>query len=1264
MDASYYAWGPALFNPTQATQAHGYINGSGQPMRFVTETGQVIPVYQQVTALVDEQLVTGSYAEGLTVAQAQAVSRQLIDESQAGSYAAVMAQFHIDYYLFSEVGPWVDGTMAYAQSLQIPMWTTQRWLQFVEAKAATTITNVNWSANDKTLTFTATLPAGAEAHTLLVPATFGSDTVTAVAVNGSPVTAPSLVVNGRTMRAITLTAGAARNVAVLYGVPTPAIAIGDVTIIEGHTGTTVANLPLTLSSPSSNSVTVNYQTVNGTATQPGDYQSGSGTITFAPFATSRVVPVTIVGDLTLEPNETFSVTLSAPTNATIDDGTGIVTISDDDAPPTITITDATVTEGNSGTTPATFTVTLSHASGNPVTVQYATANGTATAGADYTAGSGTLTFNPGVTSLPIAVPVVGETAAEPNETFAVNLTAPVNGVFGDNQGAGTIINDDSGTVVTTATFPVLAGGDDVNEEGTTFTANASTVWVGSGETALTSYAGFRFTGVTIPPGAVISSARLELRSSSSQWLTTAFEFGIEAAVNSAPFSTASRPSQRTLLAPRVQHSSNVQWLADTWYQLDQLASLLQPVVNQAGWASGNAVALVVRGAGQNWARKFATAFEGGAAFAPRLVVTYSFVEGSQPSLSINDVTVTEGNSGTASATFNVSLSAPAAQVVTATWTAANGTATAGSDYTAARAPSPSRPTHAPQTVTVPVIGDTTVEPNETFVVNLTGPTNATIADGSGVRHHHQRRRAPPRPRHRRRVACRGQRPGRPQLAFTVTLSPASSQQVTVNYATADGTAHGRRDYTAASGHADASPAGETSQTVIVTVNGDTAVEANETFSVTPDGADQRDHRRRPRRRARSPTTTACPTLAHQRRDRDRGQLRHHRPPPSPVTLSPASGLTVTVNYATANGTATAPERLHRDQRHADLRRRARPPSRPSPCRSSATRSTKPDETFIVNLSGPTNATHRRRRRRRAPSPTTTARRRSRISDVTRRPKATPARRRSTFTVTLSAASGQTVTVNYATANGTAAPGRTTPPAIGHAHLRARRDHQDRHRAGHRRPARRGQRDLHRHPERRRPTPRIADAGRHRHDHRRRPDAHAVDQRRGGDRGQRGHHAGRLHGHALGRQRPDRDRDLRHDQRHGARPGRTSPPSPATLTFAPGDTTQTVDRRPSSATPSRGRRDLHRRAVGSGQRDHRRRHRPGDHHQRRRRADPRDRRRHRGRRHAGSATFTVTLSDAGRPGGDRELRDGRRSPPPPAATSRRRRGTLTFAGRHD
>ena len=88
----------------------------------------------------------------------------------------------------------------------------------------------------------------------------------------------------------------------------------------------------------------------------------------------------------------------------------------------------TVTEGNAGTTAATFTVTLSAAATFPVTVNYATANGTATAGSDYTAASGTLTFAPGQTSKPITVTVNGDTAVEPNETFFVNLSAPTNAI--------------------------------------------------------------------------------------------------------------------------------------------------------------------------------------------------------------------------------------------------------------------------------------------------------------------------------------------------------------------------------------------------------------------------------------------------------------------------------------------------------------------------------------------------------------------------------------------------------------------------------------------------------------------------------------------------------------------------------------------------------------------------------------------------------------------------------------------------------------------
>jgi large repetitive protein len=113
----------------------------------------------------------------------------------------------------------------------------------------------------------------------------------------------------------------------------------------------------------------------------------------------------LVGDLLDEVNETFFVNLSSATNATIADNQGVGTITDDDATPSLTINDVTVTEGNTGSTNATFTVTLSAASGQAVTVDFATANNTALAPGDYTAASGTLTFAAGETTKTITVSV-------------------------------------------------------------------------------------------------------------------------------------------------------------------------------------------------------------------------------------------------------------------------------------------------------------------------------------------------------------------------------------------------------------------------------------------------------------------------------------------------------------------------------------------------------------------------------------------------------------------------------------------------------------------------------------------------------------------------------------------------------------------------------------------------------------------------------------------------------------------------------------------
>src|SRR5207247_979403 len=111
----------------------------------------------------------------------------------------------------------------------------------------------------------------------------------------------------------------------------------------------------------------------------------------------------------------------------------------------LSISDVTVTEGNSGTTNAVFTVTLSATSDQVVTVDFATADGSATSPSDYLAQNGNLTFSPGDTTKTISVPVNGDTLVEPNEDFFVNLSNATNASIADSQGIGTISNDEPST---------------------------------------------------------------------------------------------------------------------------------------------------------------------------------------------------------------------------------------------------------------------------------------------------------------------------------------------------------------------------------------------------------------------------------------------------------------------------------------------------------------------------------------------------------------------------------------------------------------------------------------------------------------------------------------------------------------------------------------------------------------------------------------------------------------------------------------------------
>ena len=223
----------------------------------------------------------------------------------------------------------------------------------------------------------------------------------------------------------------------------PLISVSNATVTEGNTGTANATFVVSLSTNSNIDVTVHYTTANSSAAAGSDYTAVSGDVTIPAGQISRTFTVAVIGDRIPELPETFTVLLSAPTNAMLGDNQGTGMILDNE--PRISISDFTKAEGKNGkSTSFTFTVTLSSAYDQAVTMSFRTVNGTATTGDnDYIAKTGTLTFAPGQTSKTITIDVKGDSKKESNETFYLDLFGlSNNALFTKNRGIGTILNDD------------------------------------------------------------------------------------------------------------------------------------------------------------------------------------------------------------------------------------------------------------------------------------------------------------------------------------------------------------------------------------------------------------------------------------------------------------------------------------------------------------------------------------------------------------------------------------------------------------------------------------------------------------------------------------------------------------------------------------------------------------------------------------------------------------------------------------------------------
>jgi hypothetical protein len=723
--------------------------------------------------------------------------------------------------------------------------------------------------------------------------------------------------------------------------------------LEGETTRTFTVDFADTTKPSGRTVTVDYTTANGTATAPGDYTAKIGTLTFAPGETTKDIVVSIHEDTTPEANEEFYVTLSNPGNAVLGQNptaTGRI-VEDDDADPTFDISKPTVTEPDTGTVNADFVVTLSSPSGETVTADYATADGTATQPADYTLTTGTLTFTPGQTSKTVTVPVKGDTAAEGNEKFNLQLSNLVNaGNCADPSACGTAtINDDETVTVsvidaaideadapTTATMPVsvvlsTAVGQPVDVLFHTENGSAK-----SGEDYTEQPDG---TTVTIPAGQTSVDIEIDITSDNFGEPTETFTVVLES-------SDVATIADGTAVAEITDDDSGVPTVSIADASNDESGDVVFDVtlspdtprnpgntdvhytVTPGGATSADGVepetgtvtfrfsetgkktitVTVVDDTVDEPSETFTvTLSDPSNAAIDDGEATGTITDNDGPTVTIDDVSRTEGNTGTTNAVFTVSLTGPSVEAFDVNYTTADTTAedeTGDSDYTATTGkltfPANSA---ASQTISVPVVGDTDDEPNEAFKVTLTLPDDdkadlgdaegvGTIIDDDG-----------PAITIADAAAVTEGLSGTTNATFNVTLSVGSGQVVTVDYTTVDDTATAPSDYTTTTGTV-TFPANSTAQSINVPVKGDNVDEDTETFKVVLSNATNANIADGEGMGTIN-DDDAAPAMSigdQQVTEGDNSAV----PVTLTVTLSRASSKTVTANYSTVDNTATAP----------------------------------------------------------------------------------------------------------------------------------------------------------------------------------------------------------------------------------------------------------------------------------------------------------------------------------------------------------------------
>jgi hypothetical protein len=279
MDTNFYHWGAWLQKPDN-TWPHGYITGSGQPMKFVRADGTILPLYQQLTQLVDEHLlgaISSAGFEGLNASQAVDVSAEMIDASLGGDYAALMMQLHVDYYNFGSPQEWAEETLDYATANDVPIWNADEWLNFTETRNNAQMNDLSWDSGTGILSFSVeTGIATTHSLTLLIPPAVSEGPLAGVTVDGIAQAFEIATIKGRQYALVTVAPGS-RDVIVSYPGTLP-------TNTPTNTATqTPTNTPTSTATqtPTNTPTSTNTQTPTNTPT---------GTLTSTPTQTPTNTP--------------------------------------------------------------------------------------------------------------------------------------------------------------------------------------------------------------------------------------------------------------------------------------------------------------------------------------------------------------------------------------------------------------------------------------------------------------------------------------------------------------------------------------------------------------------------------------------------------------------------------------------------------------------------------------------------------------------------------------------------------------------------------------------------------------------------------------------------------------------------------------------------------------------------------------------------------------------------------------------------------------